>query len=279
MNILVTGGTGFVGKQVLKYLTKQNVNISLVLRDKKKIENDKNYKIKKFIYSKNLFEESVNWWFENCKNIDTIIHLAWYAEPGKYLNSPINIECLLGSLNLVKGAEKAGIKRFIGIGTCFEYDLNFKKLDINTPLKPNSVYGDTKASLYLTLRNWLKNSAIQFGWCRLFYLYGENEDERRLMPYIRKQMSMNKKAIITDGDKVRDYLDVKKAGQAISNFALSEQIGAINICSGIPVTLREIAENIQKEYGRKNLLEFGKGIKRTDDPQSVIGVPEKIFHD
>jgi len=182
------------------------------------------------------------------------------------------MDCLIGSLNLAKGAAKAGVKRFVGIGTCFEYDLANGMLSVETPLKPLTPYAGAKASLYLSLLEWLPSQSIQFAWCRLFYLYGEGEDERRLVSYIRKQLDKGKPAELTSGKQIRDFLDVLDAGRKIAEVALSERTGPMNICSGKPVTVRQLAEQIADEYGRKDLLQFGARPDNLLDPPNVLGI-------
>jgi dTDP-6-deoxy-L-talose 4-dehydrogenase (NAD+) len=199
--------------------------------------------------------------------------VAWYAEPGKYLKSEKNIDCLIGSLNLAKGAIRAGIRRFIGIGTCFEYDLNFGNLSINTPLKPTTPYAAAKAELYKLLSQLLSSQSIEFSWCRLFYLYGEGEDERRLVSYIHKQLSKCEKVELSSGKQIRDFLDVAEVGRIIVDVSMGSQHGPINICSGIPITVRQLAEKIADEYGRRDLLNFGARPDNLVDPKCVIGVP------
>jgi dTDP-6-deoxy-L-talose 4-dehydrogenase (NAD+) len=271
-NILLTGATGFVGKQVTGALSKADVYLRLVVRKGKgRVVEGKGSSFE-IIETENLFSEDSKWWAEQCKGIDTIIHLAWYAEPGKYLYSDFNIDCLQGSLNLAQGAIKAGVRRFIGIGTCFEYDLKNGILSIETPLKPTSPYAAAKAALYFNLSQWLPLNKIEFAWCRLFYLYGEGEDKRRFVPYLRSKLANGEPAELTSGKQIRDYLDVYKAGQMIAEVALSNQLGPINICSGIPITIRQLAEQIADEYGRKDLLFFGSRPDNLVDPPCVVGI-------
>ena len=167
--ILVTGGSGFVGRQVVPLLVRRGANPVVVIR-KGGQKTFASIEGCEFLETEDLFSESVEWWVEKCSEIDMVIHLAWYAEPGRYIDSPINMDCFFGSINLAKGALKAGVRRFVGIGTCLEYDLSAGLVSIDTPLKPLTPYAAAKAALFLALDNWLAPQNMDFVWCRLFYL-------------------------------------------------------------------------------------------------------------
>ena len=271
--VLLTGSTGFVGSKVLKALADQDVEIHLVVRKGKEDKIPSQSNITSVISAPDLFAEKVDWWSHHCRGVDVIIHAAWYAEPGKYLQSSLNADCLSGSIELCKGAAAAGVKRFVGIGTCFEYDMTQGILSINTPIKPISPYAAAKAALSIFLNQWLKSVDVEFCWCRLFYLYGDGEDPRRLVPYIRSQLIKGEFAELTSGDQIRDYLDVSIAGRLIAKIATSELTGNVNICSGQPVTVRQLAEKVANEVGRPDLLRFGARKENLVDPPYVLGVP------
>lgn len=268
---LVTGVTGFVGSQVLKNLISKKIEIRAIVRKGKNIIfKNKDLKVE-VIETDDLFKESIEWWSEKCEGIDTVIHIAWYTKHREYLESPKNIDCLIGSLNLAKGAIKAGVKRFVGVGTCFEYDLSLGDLTIKTPLKPMTIYAATKAALYTILLKLLPSESIDFSWCRLFYLFGEGENAQRLFPYIHNKLSKGEIVELTSGRQIRDFLEVSEAGRMIANLAMNNHIGPINICSGIPITIREFAEKIAKEYGRSDLLKFGARPENLFDPPRIVG--------
>ncbi|MDA7697757.1 NAD(P)-dependent oxidoreductase [Candidatus Pelagibacter sp.] len=270
--ILVTGATGFVGKQVIRALSKTESKITIVARKGKENQFSQFSNIESIISTTDIFAEEIDWWTQKCKNIDIIIHLAWYVEPGLYLNSTKNLDCTLGSLKLAKGAIKAGVKRFLSIGSCLEYDLSAGTLSVDTPLKPTTLYAKMKTELYLKLLHLMSSSNIQFLWCRLFYLYGENEDPRRLSAYLNLKLKKNEIAELSDGNQVRDFLDVVVAGKMIAEVALGKQTGPINICSEIPITVREFAEKIAEKYDKKNLLNFGSRPSNITDPPFVLGI-------
>jgi len=271
--ILITGGMGFVGTQIVRSLARQDVEITLVVRKEKNAKAKNIPSVKKVVFSPDIFAENKNWWTKVCQGIDIIIHAAWYVEPGEYLESEKNVDCLIGSLELVRGAACAKVERFIGVGTCFEYELSASKLSIQTPLKPLTTYAAAKTSLFTFGSTYLPARGIDFAWGRLFYLYGEGEDERRLVPYVRGKISKGETAELTEGKQIRDYLDVSQAGNQIAELALGTKVGPVNICSGLAMTVRELAEKIAKEYGRPDLLSFGKKAENINEPPCVLGEP------
>ena len=183
--ILLTGATGFVGRQVLSELAEKNCRVRVIARDGKQDRIPSLSAIENSIATRDLFRESAAWWADTCRDVDTVIHVAWYAEPGQYLQSPKNQECLAGTLRLAQGAAQAKVRRFVGIGTCFEYDFSAGHLSVETPLRPSTAYAEAKTAAFIELSRSLSQQGVEFAWCRLFYLYGEGEDPRRLVPYLR----------------------------------------------------------------------------------------------
>lgn len=273
--VLLTGATGFVGRQILAALQKVGVELRLVVRAGSESRLPQTVKAE-IISTVDLFKESAQWWDVACQDVDTVIHAAWYAEPGVYMHSPKNIDCLVGTLQLAAGCVEAGVRRFVGIGSCAEYDMSVGHLSTETPLRPTTPYSGAKAAAFLALSTLLPHQGVAFAWARLFYLYGEGEDTRRLVPYLRAQLSAGAPAELTSGTQIRDYLDVTAAGVQISELALGQMTGAFNVCSGQAQTVRELAEKIADEYGRRDLLHFGVRADNHFDPPCIVGVRSEI---
>jgi nucleoside-diphosphate-sugar epimerase len=266
--VLLTGATGFVGRQIHKALVAGGHEVRPVIRagtQSRLLAGDP-------CVSANLFAESRPWWAEICKGCNTIIHAAWFVEPSTYLTSRSNVDCLSGSLRLALGALDAHVSDFIGIGTCFEYRLPASDITIASPLGPTTLYAATKLALFQALGGLFAETATRFAWARLFYLYGEGENEKRLVPYLRARLARNEPAELSIGTQIRDFLDVRVAGELIASLVSNGQSGPVNICSGVPVTIRQLAERIADETGQRGLLKFGTAPPKATDPSVATGV-------
>ena len=269
--VLITGATGFVGGQILAAGRAQNIPMRLVLRPGWQAKTGPLPPDCEVVETGDLFAESKEWWQQTCEGIDTIIHSAWYTEHGKYLTSPRNTDCLIGTLRMAQGAALAKVRRFVGVGTCIEYQLGDQILTPDTPLAPTTVYGQAKAAAFFALSGFFHTSGGEFLWCRIFQPYGEGENPQRLYPYVHSCLSQGKPVDLGSGKQVRDFIDVKEAGANILTHALGKRQGAINICSGVPRSIRDFVTAIAESYGRSDLLRFGARDDNPKDWDYIVG--------
>ena len=271
--VLLTGATGFVGKQILKQLENKGHRVTIVVRPKWENRISISSSTTEIIEVNDIFSKKSEWWEKNLIGINTIIHTAWYAEPGLYLNSKKNNECFFGTIQLAKAAKVQNVKRFVGIGSCIEYKISNNYLSIDTPLLPKTLYSKAKVNTFNYLTKLFNTTETSFLWCRLFYLFGEGEDPRRFNAFLHQALKNGEKANLSNGNQVRDFIDVKIAAQMIINGTFSSTEGPANICTGKGKTIRKISEEIADIYGRRDLLNFGARPDNLVDPKCVIGIP------
>tara|TARA_Y100000389_G_C17461312_1_gene521946 strand:- start:224 stop:1084 length:861 start_codon:yes stop_codon:yes gene_type:complete len=273
-NFLITGSTGFIGKHFLSYIRNKKINITLVVTKKNKINRAllKDLPIKKIIFVKNIFNKKSLWWMKVCKDIDVVIHLAWYAKHPEYINSNKNLECYKGTIELAKACIKNKVKKFVGIGTCAEFEPSTKLLQRNSRLHSTNQYGIYKIKTYNYLKKIFKKK-VKFLWCRIFYIYGEEQHPKKLFPYLKNLIKhKRKKAILSEGKQVRDFIHVKEAVRQIFKLVVGRYIGAANICSGKSMTIKNFSKKVLKRSNHPIKLIFNKNKINTFDPPFVMGV-------
>lgn len=272
--VLITGGEGFIGHQIVKALLVYDVEIIIMVRQ----TGSREFKFgaeESITYCEvpNLFVLSEQNWVKHLKEVDVVIHCAWYVDPDDYLITDINLECLSGSLVLAQACIKADVGVFVGLGTCYEYDDSFDVYYEDTPISPKSLYAKCKASLFSECLKLFGSHQTEFLWCRMFFLYGEYEKDGRLIPFIDKQIERGEDIYLRNPEAVRDFLDVELAGQLIVNDLFSGKRGVSNICSGNPQSVAQLAKNrIIKSNSR---LEVYKSMTEKKDeiqePSIVLG--------
>jgi nucleoside-diphosphate-sugar epimerase len=275
MRILLTGATGFIGSNVARILVNQGHELCVLLRPQ-----SDTFRIQDVL--PNLTRVTADIFAAGglgsvlVHQPEMCIHLAWYAEPGKYLNAIENLAALRGSLELASQLSKAGCSRFVGVGTCFEYDTKVGLLAEDSNTMPSSLYGASKLALATVLQALQKSSGMSVAWARLFYQYGPFEDERRLIPAVINSLLNGEPALLTSGKQIRDFLHVTDVAKAICKIAHSTLDGVVNVGSGVPVSVGEIAASIAALIGRTDLLKLGSLPDRAGDPPFVCANNQRL---
>jgi nucleoside-diphosphate-sugar epimerase len=189
---------------------------------------------------------------------ENALHLAWYAEPGKYWQARENLDCVRMSLSLARALAAAGCSRFVGAGTCAEYDWDYGFLSENvTPLKPRSLYGVCKNATREILQAFCAQAGMGFAWTRFFLLYGPMEPKERLIPYVVLTLLKGEVAQCTRGEQMRDFLYVEDAASAMWAVAKSDLSGPVNVGSGQAIKVRTLVETVAHHLQREEKLALG----------------------
>lgn len=236
--VLVTGGEGFIGRHVLRPLRDRNFEIHLLARRRGEERGI-------FLHSGDLFEEEGLTSLINELRPTHLLHLAWYTFPGNYWSAAENLRWVWGSLRLIDRFISAGGSRVVAAGTCAEYDWSEGPcVEGKTSEIPRSLYGVCKKELGSLVSQAAGHLNFSAAWGRIFHLYGPGEKRVRLVPSLVVPLLNGQAAMCSDGEQVRDFLFVADVASALVALLDSAVTGPVNIASGEPIRLKDVARRI-----------------------------------
>ena len=104
----------------------------------------------------------------------------------------------------------------------------------------------------------------------MFIVYGPYDDAGRLIPSVTLALLQNRVAKVTPGEQVRDFTHVEDAVSAIWAIARSSCTGPVNVASGVPVTVAQVARHIAAIIGKPELVDLGGLPYRPGEPKSLV---------
>lgn len=269
MKVLVTGGTGIIGRHAIASLLNDGHNVSIISRaNNDTLPVDGAVPIAGDILETEFLRKII----EN-HDFDALLHLAWETRHGLFWAASENEDWLNASTALFRLFLKHGGKRIVSAGTCVEYDApeNGPCIAGKTPLVTNLPYAKAKTSLLLRLKSIATEHGANWAWGRIFLVTGPGEDAARLVPSVINSVLDGKEAHTTSGNQIRDVLHTSDCGAAFAKLITNRFTGEINVCRGKPVKLAEITTRIGQLMGRPDLIKIGAIQDRPGEPQNLWG--------
>ena len=270
MKVLVTGANGFIGRQCCIQLKNMGYEVHA-------ISSRYNPDTSVYWHKVNLLDDKqIKGLLEKVRP-SHLLHLAWYAEPGKFWTSKKNYCWLKATLTLFEEFIISGGKRAVVAGTCAEYDWNSDKyIEGITPLAPQTIYGICKHSLQMILSSYASSNDISFSWGRIFSLYGPYENPARLIASVVTSLINNKTIICKNGELIRDYLHVNDVASAFVALIGSDIEGPINIGSGQGIMLTDLVREVEKKMQKFGYLKIEGSSGKNSDAPIIVADTSKI---
>lgn len=277
MRILVTGAAGFIGSQVTRRILQEGHKVFAVTRGRASVLSSATGPGDLRVLQADLCDPAAVCELVAEARPDCAVHLAWYAVPGKYWTAPENLDCVSMTLRLAQALARAGCPRLVVAGSCAEYDWNhgFLSEDL-TPLRPRTLYGACKNAARQALQAYCERVSMELAWTRLFYLYGPGEAKGRLVPSVILSLLNGQQAKCTAGEQVRDLLHVEDAAAALWAVAASRLTGSVNIGSGQPTKIRDVAEALGEILQARERVVLGALATDPSDPPRLVADVRKL---
>ncbi|MBF9232928.1 NAD-dependent epimerase/dehydratase family protein [Microvirga alba] len=249
--ILVTGASGFIGACVLAPLQARGFSVHTLGRRTPEGPFEAHHQI-------DLMDAAAIDTLLAALRPSHVLHLAWFAEHGRFWTAPENLDWVAATLTLGRLAARHGVERFVGVGTCAEYDWSdggSSPRRESDALAPATLYGRAKAVTAAHLEALFADEGVSFAWARMFHLFGANEPSGKLVASILASLRSGQKVELRAGAAIRDYIPVQHAGGALTSLVAANVTGPVNLASGQSVRISEIAGLLAQLTGREDLFD------------------------
>ncbi len=273
MRVLLTGATGFIGRNALDVLLDRGHEVHAVSRRSPSPREGVSW------HEADLLAENAASTLVREAQATHLLHMAWYALPGRFWSAPENERWIGASLRLLRAFGKAGGQRAVIAGTCGEYAWGAEVMRENdTPLEPATLYGACKHATHVAARAVADQLAISLAWGRVFFLYGPGEHTDRLVSSVARGLLAGEEVPTTDGLQRRDFMHVHDVASAFVALLFAEVRGPVNIASGRAVAVRDVVTLIAERAGGLERVRFGVLARRAGEPAIIAGDARRL-HD
>lgn len=294
MNLLITGGAGYVGSHTTKFLAKAGHNTFVY--DNLSRGNRSSVLWSPLIEADLSDVERLKTTIRQ-NRIDAILHFAAYAyvgesmvHPGMYFENNST-----GSMYLIEAAQECGVRYFVFSSTCASYGNPLRlPIDETHPQNPVNPYGESKLIVEKVLRWYGEVHGMKWAALRYFNAAGSDPDleigeahnpETHLIPLvIHAAISPNKVVSVfgtdydtPDGTAVRDYIHVNDLASAhacaLDYLTRGGESGAFNLGTGDGHSVKSVIETVRSVTGLTPAVRYEA--KREGDPAVLVAQSAK----
>lgn len=280
-NVLVTGGAGFIGSNLVKELLKTNNRVTVLdnfssgyvsnleeHRALRVIEGDVRDKIK--------VEEAM-------QGIEVVFHLAASVGNKRSIDFPVTDAEInvIGTVNVLEAARKAGARKIVTSSSAGIFgELKTIPIREDHPIEPDTPYGCTKLCEEKLCLSYAKLYELEAVCLRYFNVYGPNQRfdaYGNVIPiFVFRMLGEEPLTIFGDGEQTRDFVHVNDVVQANIKAAEAKGVsGAFNIASGKSITINKLVDMIR---GHNDAVQVIYGPVRPGDVRDSLADISHAFN-
>ncbi len=252
MKTLITGGAGFIGSHLTELMLNKGNEVTVI--DNMSTGRVDNLDHLKDNNSLNIFKADISD-LQSIENyflgIDYVFHLAALADIVPSINNPLeyhrsNVD---GTVNVLKAAQKANVKRFVyaASSSCYGIPDNYPTSE-NAEIRPQYPYALTKNIGEQYVMHWAKIYNLPAVSCRFFNVFGPRSRTSGTYGavfgvFLKQKLSGKPYTVVGDGEQTRDFTYVGDICSALSAAADSEYTGEVfNVGTGNPQSINKLVE-------------------------------------
>jgi nucleoside-diphosphate-sugar epimerase len=279
LKVLVTGGTGFIGSNLIEKLLELNYEVFTLIRP----ESTLGIKRLKDFDKLNFIHASVEGLLEisNLPQFDVCYNLASYGVDYRQQNIDDIVDGNVKfTLKVIDFCKQNKTKLLVHTGSSSEYAGSNSKITEDFKIEPHTLYGSAKAASVIMANAYAKNKSVNMITVRPFGIYGPREGKHKIVPLLIYSIIKNEKIELTSGDQIRDYLYIKDFINAVIELSISDNIkiyDIYNICSSKGISIRDISKTLCKICNYDDSVhKFGSLQHRINEGMLFVGDNSKL---
>ncbi|WNS42731.1 NAD-dependent epimerase/dehydratase family protein [Paenibacillus sp. MMS20-IR301] len=260
MRILVMGGAGFIGSNIVDQLLLENHEVGIV--DNLLTGKKENINSKAIFFDMDLNSPMLERVFETFSP-EVVLHLAAQVNVAKSIRDPlldqeINIR---GTVSVLEKCKKYNVRKIIYSSSAAVYGIPKNEIiDEDHPTDPISFYGISKLVPEYYIRTYSKLYGLQYSILRYSNVFGPRQDhmgEAGVISIFANQIINNKEiTIFGNGEQTRDFIYVQDVVNANISAIHSEVDGIYNISTNCSITLNDLVRKMDIQSGKSTEIRY-----------------------
>ena len=279
--IVITGATGFIGRNVAAQLLEQGARVFALVRQ----ESSQKHLLPahKHLYQVACSLADVERCVQEIKKADAFLHFAWGGVNREEIDSPvIQAGNIAGSLGCVRAAKALGCRVFMDAGSRVEYGIQPDGvMSEDRECSPVNEYGRAKLEFYRQAAPLCKEWGMTYYHLRFFSVYGTGDHPWSIISTLVRDLPLGKTVSLSACRHRWNFMDIRDAARAVVElYRFSDdhacECYAVNVASKDTRVLKEFVEEIHSLCEKNGQLEFGTFVQAKEGALSICPTVEVL---
>lgn len=242
MKILVVGGSGFLGSEVVRELSQEGHVVGSLSRRRSSLN------VEQFIGDigqPDSYRDLISNW-----KPEVVVHAAWVTDQLTYRESALNRPYARNTLNFAEHCFQSETQHFLTLGTSAEYGQPGQLCNASTtPCLPLDLYGAEKLWTSEEMKKIAFNYEMRFSWARVFQPYGLNQDPNRLIPSAARHFKTGKKFETQSSKNILDWITSRDVAGAVAYILKHELPEMVDIGTSVGTSVGSVLNKVAELCG------------------------------
>lgn len=279
MDVIITGGTSFIGRAVIRLLLEQGDRVWAAVRPGS--SNRGKLPVHRNLHTVEVGMEEISRLplLLPEKEWDAFLHMAWDGVGSAGRSDPEiqekNIRC---SMETVRAAAALGCRRFLFSGSQAEYGICRELTDEDHPCRPVSQYGRAKLEFGRRAAAFCRECSMEYIHARIYSVYGPGDHPWSLVNSCLRTFSSGGRMDLGECTQKWNFLYIDDMARAMTELLKSPKLesGIYNVAGEDTRVLREFVEEMHACCGKKGSYEYGKRPPNAEGPASLLPDVRKL---